>query len=68
MVTKELERAGIPTVQVCNMTPVSESVGVNRISPSRSIKYPLGNPEMSPEDEVADRIKKTGEALEYLTR
>ena len=66
MITKELERAGIPTVQVCNMTPVAESVGVSRICPSQSIKYPLGNPELEKEEEVEDRVKKTGAALEYL--
>jgi glycine reductase len=67
VITKELERAGIPTVQVCNMTPVAESVGVSRICPSQSIKYPLGNPDLSKEDEILDRVKKTETALQYLT-
>jgi len=66
VITKELERAGIPAVQICNMTPVSVSVGVNRIFPSQSVKYPLGNPELEKTDEILDRAHKTEKALGFL--
>jgi hypothetical protein len=48
------------------MTPVADSVGVSRICPSQSIKYPLGTPDLSKEDEIVDRVAKTEKALEYL--
>ncbi len=41
---KEIERAGIPVVHMCNIVPVSLSVGANRIVPTISIPYPLGDP------------------------
>ena len=46
----ELERAGLPTVQVSTMTPVAVMVGANRIVPAAGIIHPLGNAEMSAED------------------
>ncbi len=67
MIVKELERAGIPTVQYCNMTPVAESIGVNRICPSTSIKYPFGAPDLPPEEEKAARVKMLERALDCLT-
>lgn len=66
MISKELEREGIPVVQVCNMTPVANAVGVNRIWASESIKYPLGIPELDPDSEKAERIRLTKEILESL--
>jgi glycine reductase complex component B subunit gamma len=66
VITKELERAGIPTVQICNMVPVADSVGVKRIYPSKSVKYPMGEPELPLDEEKADRYKRAKEALEYL--
>ncbi len=41
---KEIEKAGMPIVHMCNIIPVSETVGANRIVPTISIPYPLGNP------------------------
>lgn len=68
MISRKLEAAGIPVVQVCNMIPVAEAVGVNRKWVSSSIKYPLGFPEMDPELEKEERIRKTREVLEVLTK
>lgn len=67
MIVKELEKADIPTVQICNMVPVANSVGVNRIWTSVSIKYPLGVPQLPPEEEKSERIQMTKEALSLLT-
>ena len=68
MISRELERVGIPVVQVCNMAPVANAVGVKRIWAAASIKYPLGFPEMTPDAEKEERIRKTREVLEYLTK
>jgi len=66
VITKELERAGIPTVQVCNMTPVAQSVGVNRMWTSSSIKYPLGIPEMTPGEEKEERVRMLEDIVTML--
>ena len=65
--TKELERAGIPAVQYCNMTPVANAVGVNRIMESASIKYPFGNPDVTEEIEFEERVNRLRDALDRLT-
>jgi len=44
---KEIERAGIPVVHVCTVTPISITVGANRIVPAVAIPHPLGNPALS---------------------
>jgi len=66
VITKELEKAGIPTVQICNMVPVANSVGVKRIFPSASVKYPLGAPELPFEEEKHQRYKNAKAALGCL--
>lgn len=66
MIVRELEKAGIPTVQVCNMTPVADAVGVQRIWKSVSIKYPLGTPQLPAELELVERVRMTREALKML--
>jgi len=65
--TRELERAGIPAVQYCNMTPVANAVGVNRIVESTSIKYPFGNPDVPADLEYEERVSDLRAALERLT-
>ena len=60
---KEIERAGIPVVHMCTVTPISMTVGANRIVPTIAIPHPLGNPE----DEKAIRRKLVERALEALT-
>lgn len=64
---KEMERAGLPTVHVCSIVPISLTVGANRIVPSIAIPHPLGDPEKSFEEELAIRrglIEKALVALE----
>ena len=48
---KEIERAGIPVVHICTVTPISMTVGANRIVPAIAIPHPLGNPALSLEEE-----------------
>ena len=64
---KEIERAGIPVVHVCTVTPISMTVGANRIVPAIAIPHPLGNPAFTPEEEYNLRKKIVNRALEALT-
>lgn len=64
---KEIERAGLPVVQMCNLIPVATTVGSNRIVPTISIPYPLGNPADSKEQQWKLRYHRVGVALDALT-
>ena len=64
---KEIERAGIPVVHMCTVTPISMTVGANRIVPTIAIPHPLGNPALTLEEEKAIRCKLVSRALEALT-
>ena len=64
---KEIERAGIPVVHVCTVTPISMTVGANRIVPAIAIPHPLGHPALTPEEEYNLRKKIVNRALEALT-
>lgn len=63
---KEIERAGIPVVHMCTVTPISMTVGANRIVPTVAIPYPLGNPALTVEEEKSIRRKLVDRALEAL--
>lgn len=63
---KEVERAGIPVVHVCTVTPISLTVGANRIVPAVAIPHPLGDPKLSHEEEFHLREKIVDEALRAL--
>jgi len=64
---KEIERAGIPVVHICTVTPISMTVGANRIVPAVAIPHPLGNPSLSIEDERLLRRKILNTALNALS-
>ncbi|MGF6991167.1 betaine reductase [Lachnospiraceae bacterium PF1-21] len=64
---KEIERAGIPVVHVCTVTPISMTVGANRIVPAIAIPYPLGNPSLDKVEEKELRRGIVEKALEALT-
>lgn len=66
---KEIERTGIPVVHVCTVTPISLTVGANRIVPAVAIPYPLGNPpKLSAVEEFALRKRLVEQALMSLTK
>lgn len=52
---------------MCTITPVSMTVGANRIIPTVAIPYPLGNPALSKVDEYALRRKLVEKALVALS-
>ena len=60
---KEIERAGLPVVHICTVTPISMTVGANRIVPAIAIPHPLGNPALTMEEEKHIR-RKIVKALE----
>ena len=64
---KEIERAGIPVVHMCTVTPISMPVGAHRIVPTIAIPHPLGNPALTLEEEKTIRRKLVSRALEALT-
>ena len=64
---KEIERAGIPVVHICTLTPISMTVGANRIVPAVAIPHPLGNPALDKEEEKKLRRQIVEKALKALT-
>lgn len=64
---KEIERTGLPVVHMCTVTPISMTVGANRIVPTVAIPHPLGDPSLSREEEKALRRRLVEKALEALT-
>ena len=63
---KEVERAGIPVVHICTVTPISMTVGANRIVPAIAIPHPLGDPKRTMEEEKDIRRRIVTKALEAL--
>ncbi len=63
---KEIEKAGIPVVQMANLIPVAKSVGANKMVPTISIPYPLGDPSTSKEEQYKLRYHRVGVALDAL--
>jgi len=64
---KEIERAGLPVVHICTVTPISMTVGANRIVPAIAIPHPLGNPALTLDEEKAIRRRILNTALEALS-
>ena len=65
--TKEIEKAGITIVQMANLVPVALTVGSNRIVPTISIPYPLGDPATTSKEQLKLRYHRVGVALDALS-
>ncbi|EAT15516.1 Selenoprotein B, glycine/betaine/sarcosine/D-proline reductase [Desulfuromonas acetoxidans DSM 684] len=65
---KEVEKAGFPVVILCNLIPVAKSVGANKIVPTISIPYPLGDPATSQEEQLKLRRHRVEVALDALAQ
>lgn len=65
---KVIEKAGFPVVIMANLIPVAKSVGANKIVPTISIPYPLGNPQTSLDEQWKLRYHRVGVALDSLTQ
>ena len=64
---KAIESTGIPVVHICTIFPISLTVGANRIVPAVAIPHPLGNPNLTKEDEKKLRRTLVERALKALT-
>ena len=53
---KEIERVGLPAVQICAIVPIALTVGANRIVRAVAIPHPTGDPKI--EKERRDRAQK----------
>lgn len=60
------ETADVPVAHMATIVPISLSVGANRIIPTVAIPHPLGDPNMSPEDEKTLRRHLVDKALVAL--
>ncbi len=56
----------MPCVHICTIVPISLTVGANRIVPAVAIPYPLGNPNLSAEEEFSLRRGIVEKALQAL--
>lgn len=63
---KEIERVGIPVVHMATVTPISMTIGANRIIPGVGIPHPLGDPKLSQEDQYQLRKSMVRKALDAL--
>lgn len=64
---KGIEATGLPVVHICTVTPISMTVGANRIVPAIAIPHPLGNPALDKDEEYALRKGIVEKALAALT-
>jgi glycine reductase len=65
---KEIERAGVPVVHICNLTDISSGIGSNRILQGKSVLHPLGDPSIPKDAEIGYRRQMVGRALELLEK
>ena len=66
MITKEVQRAGLPVIQVTNLTKIAEGIGANRILRGNSVLHVFGDPSLPPNSEKAYRKQHVIKALEML--
>jgi glycine reductase len=64
--TKEIERAGIPIIDVTNLINIAEGIGSNRIFQGKSVLHVFGDPSLSPEGEFQYRENQVKKALHML--
>lgn len=57
----------MPIVQMANLIPVAKTVGSNKMVPTISIPYPLGDPTTTKEEQWKLRYHRVGVALDALT-
>ena len=54
-------------MQMANLIPVAKTVGSNRMVPTISIPYPLGDPSTPKEEQYKLRYHRVGVALDALS-
>lgn len=68
MITKEIQRAGIPVIQVTNLTKIAEGIGANRILRGNSVLHVFGDPGLPGPSEKAYREQRVKKALDMLEK
>ena len=68
MITKEIQRAGIPVIQVTNLTKIAEGIGSNRIMKGNSVLHVFGDPTLPLPSEQANREERVKKALDMLEK
>ncbi len=53
-------------MQMCNLIPIAKTVGANRIVPTISIPYPLGDPNTLKAEQWKLRYHRVGVAIQAL--
>ena len=66
MISKELEKAGLPVALISAMFPVAQQVRANRIVKGVSIPHPCGDPNLSKELDARLRREIIETALRAL--
>ena len=66
MITKEVQRAGLPVIQVTNLTKIAEGIGANRILKGNSVLHVFGDPSLPLGSERAYRQQHVIKALDLL--
>ena len=66
MISKELDRAGLPVALISAMYPVAEQVGASRIVKAVSIPHPCGDPSLPPGIDAQLRREIVETALKAL--
>ena len=66
MITKEVQRAGLPVIQVTNLTKIAEGIGANRILRGNSVLHVFGDPSLPLSSEKAYREQHVIKALQML--
>jgi len=64
---KEIEKTGLAVIHICTVVPISQTVGANRIVPAIAIPHPLGNPDLSLNEEKKIRRSIVEKALNAMT-
>jgi len=64
---KEIEKTGLTVIHICTVVPISQTVGANRIVPAIAIPHPLGNPNLSLNEEKKIRRSIVEKALNAMT-
>lgn len=68
MMVKELEKSGRPVVHITAMTPVSQSIGVNRVLQAiGGIPSPMCDPKASEKDQEEQRYRLISTAIKALS-
>ena len=68
MIAREIEKAGVPVVQLTALTPIPNTLGVNRVMASSAITFPTGDPTVPLDQEKKVRKAQLRKALKALQK